>query len=60
MVSVFNVSGQGLNPDCLLDPESRILDRAVWVQILARHTVLCIWTGYFTLTEPLSIQNHVY
>ena len=32
------------------------LERAVWVQALARHIVLCSWARHFTLTVPLSTQ----
>ena len=32
------------------------LERAVWVQALARDIVLCSWARHFTLTVPLSTQ----
>ena len=32
------------------------LERAVCVQALARHIVLCSWARHFTLTVPLSTQ----
>ena len=32
------------------------LERVVWVQALARDTVLCSWSRHITLTVPLSAQ----